>query len=253
MMQSPVAIEIERERIGEVPTITARPRGAGAYPLVLALHGLTGNKETMLPLVEPLAAAGYVVLAPDARFHGERYDARWVQRMQANEPVAVAQCVTETAAELPGLIDALLAQPSVRADATTGVGIVGVSMGALTLYAAAPAEPRFTVAVSLIGGGTWGDRFDEHFASLSPDARAALQARDVRNSLDAYARLAFLLLAGENDPVLPAAMTQAFYDALRPKVPEQERLRLVIEPGVDHTVTPSMGMETIAWFRRWLR
>jgi hypothetical protein len=53
--------------------------------------------------------------------------------------------------------------------------------------------------------------------------------------------------------VLPAWTTQTLYDALRPRVPDPERLRLVVEPGVDHTVTPTMGMESIAWFRRWLR
>jgi hypothetical protein len=55
------------------------------------------------------------------------------------------------------------------------------------------------------------------------------------------------------DPVLPAWTTQTLYDALRPRVTDPERLRLVIEPDIDHTVTPTMGMETIAWFRHWSR
>lgn len=220
--------------------------------MILALHGYTGNKETMLPLIEPLAAAGFVVAAPDAKYHGERADTRWEQFAQANESLAISRAVFETAADLPALVDALLTKAYVRHGTGAGVGIVGVSMGALTIYAAAPLESRFTVAVSLIGGGAWGDRFDEQFASLSPDARANLRERDALNHLDVFARLTFLLMAGELDPVLPAWTTQTLYDALRPRVPDPERLRLVIEPGVDHIVTPTMGMETIAWFRRWL-
>lgn len=250
-MQAPVTIE--RERIGPVPLLIGRPRAAGMYPLILALHGYTGNKETMLPLIEPLAGAGFVVAAPDAKYHGERADARWARFAEANEALAIGRAVFETAADLPALVDTLLAKPYARADAARGVGIVGVSMGALTLYAAVPLESRFTVAVSLIGGGAWGERFDERFASLSPDARANLKERDALNHLDAFARLSFLLMAGELDPVLPAWTTQTLHDALRPRVPDPERLRLVIEPGVDHTVTPTMGAETIAWFRRWLR
>lgn len=250
-MQSPVIIE--RAQIGSVPLLIARPRGEGTYPLILALHGYTGNKETMLPLIEPLAGAGFVVAAPDAKYHGERADARWTQFAQTNESLAISRAVFETAADLPALIDTLLTKPFVRPDSTSGVGIVGVSMGALTLYAAVSLEARFTVAVSLIGGGAWGDRFDEQFATLAPDARASLRERDALNHLDAFARLTFLLMAGELDPVLPAWTTQTLHDALRPRVPDPERLRLVIEPGVDHTVTPTMGMETLAWFRRWLR
>jgi uncharacterized protein len=246
-------VVIEREQIGAMPLLIARPGGAGAYPLILALHGYTGNKETMLPLIEPLAGAGFVVAAPDAKYHGERADARWAQYVQANESLAISRAVFETAGELPALIDALVAKPYARPDAVGGVGIVGVSMGALTLYTAVPLEARFTVAVSIIGGGAWGERFDEQFASLSPDARAMLRERDALNHLDAFARLSFLLLAGELDPVLPAWTTQTLYDALRPRVPDPERLRLAVEPGVDHTVTPTMGMESIAWFQRWMR
>jgi uncharacterized protein len=244
---------IEHEQIGAAPLLIARPSDDGAYPLILALHGYTGNKETMLPLIESLADAGFVVAAPDARYHGERADSRWAQFAQANESLAISRAVIETAGELPALIDALLAKPYARLDAAGGVGIVGVSMGALTLYAAVPLEPRCTVAVSIIGGGAWGEQFDEQFASLSPDARAMLRERDALNHLDAFARLTFLLLAGELDQVLPALTTQTLYDALQLRVPDPERLRLMIEPDVDHTVTPMMGMETIAWFRRWLR
>jgi fermentation-respiration switch protein FrsA (DUF1100 family) len=244
---------IEREKIGAVPLLIARPGGVGTYPLILALHGYTGNKETMLPLIEPLAGAGFVVAAPDAKYHGERSDARWAQFAQENESLAISRAVFETAGDLPALIDALLAKPYTRPDAAGGIGVVGVSMGALTFYAAVPLEARLTVAVSIIGGGAWGDRFDEQFASLSPDVRAMLRERDALNHLDAFARLSFLLLAGELDPVLPAWATQTLYDALHPRIPDAERLRLVIEPGIDHTVTPTMGMEAIAWFGRWLR
>ncbi len=250
-MQSSVIFE--HDQVGAMPLLIARPQSGGPFPLIVALHGFTGNKETMLPLIEPLAAAGFVVAAPDAMFHGARLDEAWMERAQTNEAVAIGQSVFATAAELPALLDALLDRPDARADATHGVGVAGVSMGALTLYAAIPLEPRFSVAVSLIGGGTWGNKFDEAFAQLAPDARANLRERDIMQHLDAFARITLLLLAGELDPILPAWTTQAFHDALRPRVPDPDRLRIIVEPGVDHTVTPAMGVETIAWFRRWLR
>jgi dienelactone hydrolase len=250
-MQSSVIVE--RDQVGAMPFLIARPRGDGSFPAIVALHGYTGNKETMLPLIEPLAEAGYIVAAPDARYHGERFDARWARFAQNNESIAMSQEFFATAGDIPALVDNLLARRYARSVTGRGVGILGVSMGALTTYAAVPLEARFSVAATLIGGGTWGDHFDEQFAHLSAEARANLRERDVLNHLDAFAPLAFLMCAGELDPVLPAWTTQRLYDALMPRVSDPARLRLVIEPGVDHTVTPMMGMETIEWFRRWLR
>ena len=47
------------------------PATAGKYPAVLMLHGLGATRTQVLPLADQLAAAGYVVLAPDARGHGD--------------------------------------------------------------------------------------------------------------------------------------------------------------------------------------
>ncbi len=242
------AVQHERHTVGAMPVLVVRPETAGQYPVVVGLHGLTGRKEDLIPLAEPLAATGYIVALPDARFHGERFDPAWMQFVQQQEGIAVAQSIAETAAELPALVDMLLA----RDDARGGeVGIMGVSMGALTLYNALPREPRFTVAVSLIGGGIF-TRPEGQTAHLPPDARALLEANDVRNHLAEIARVTLLFLAGRDDTRLPVAMTQALYDALRPHVPAAERLALVVENGIGHEVTPAMGAATLRWFHRWL-
>lgn len=246
-MQLP--IRTEHATVGEMPLVIVCPERPGKFPVIVGLHGLMGNKETMLPLAEPLAAAGFVVALPDARFHGARYDARWVQDAQTNESLAVLRSVTETAVELPALLDALAVRDDVAAG---GAGIMGVSMGALTLYAAVPREPRFTVAAALIGGGIF-DHPPAQQAALAPEARATLDTNDIRNHLDAFAPVALLLLAGADDMRLPAAGTQALYDALRPRIADASRLRLVIEPRIGHEVTFAMGMETLNWFQRWLR
>ena len=43
---------------------------AGGWPGVLVLHGLGDNRRTMDPIAAQLAAAGYAVVAYDARGHG---------------------------------------------------------------------------------------------------------------------------------------------------------------------------------------
>ena len=247
-MQLPV--RMEKLTVGEMPALVIAPEAAGTYPIVIGLHGLGGNKETMIPLLQPLAAIGYIVALPDARFHGERFDPAWAQSAQENEIVAVVRAVAETAAEMPALVDALLARLDTRPATDGGVGICGVSFGALTLYDTLPREPRFTTAVSLIGGGIF-PRDPAAEAAMTPDARAAREARNVRQNLPAFTHVAFLLLAGAEDTRLPTATTQALYDALIPQM-DSARLRLVIEPGIGHEVTHNMGVETVGWFRRFL-
>ena len=56
-----------------VPALVMRPAGATArLPVVIALHGLGGSKEGMRGWMEELARKGYLALAIDARWHGER-------------------------------------------------------------------------------------------------------------------------------------------------------------------------------------
>src|SRR4051794_4404808 len=111
-METPFVLE--HHTLGAMPYLTVRPRLGGPYPAIIALHGFTGDKETMLPLAVPLALANFVVACPDARYHGARRDEAWARRMEEAQEIGVYQSATETAEELPALVDALLARPDVR-------------------------------------------------------------------------------------------------------------------------------------------
>jgi pimeloyl-ACP methyl ester carboxylesterase len=70
--------------------------GVGGRPLLL-MHGFTGAKEDFADWIEPLAAAGWHVVAPDNRGHGDsdkpaREDAYDLQQF-ADDTVALADAV----------------------------------------------------------------------------------------------------------------------------------------------------------------
>src|SRR5437764_646827 len=56
-----------------VPGITVKKEDAtGKLPVVIVLHGTGGNKESQLPLLRELAGKGFLAVAIDGRYHGER-------------------------------------------------------------------------------------------------------------------------------------------------------------------------------------
>ena len=68
-------IEIERQKLADIPCITLRDARVEAAPVIIHYHGWTGNKGTVenpdASLVQ-LASAGFLVVAPDCYEHGER-------------------------------------------------------------------------------------------------------------------------------------------------------------------------------------
>ncbi len=60
-------------KVERVPVLVVRPEKADKrLPAVIALHGTGGNKEGMRGWLTDLAKRGFVAVAIDARFHGER-------------------------------------------------------------------------------------------------------------------------------------------------------------------------------------
>lgn len=57
----------------ELPVLVAVPKDVtGARPLVVFHHGLNGSRFQMLGVADALAAKGFIVVATDAPFHGDR-------------------------------------------------------------------------------------------------------------------------------------------------------------------------------------
>src|SRR5262249_11298298 len=45
---------------------------SGRRPVVIVLHGTGGNKESLFSVLAPLADIGFIAVAIDGRYHGER-------------------------------------------------------------------------------------------------------------------------------------------------------------------------------------
>jgi len=133
---------------------------AGRKPVVIALHGTGGNKEDQRSLLVELAKRGFVAVAIDGRYHGERTkagrgDKEYLQAiMRAWRENGTAGKAAEhpfffdTVWDVMRLVDYLETRDDVDAKR---IGLIGTSKGGIETYLAGAVDPRIGVAVPCIG------------------------------------------------------------------------------------------------------
>lgn len=164
-------------------------------------------------------------------------------------------------------------------------GATGVSLGGMQAWLLAAADARVAAAAPLIGVQSFAYAADhdawraraasigEPFAAAAakegkaePDAatfRAVLgalapgllDAYDAPASIAAVAPRPFLAVNGADDPRCPAAGVRRSFDAAAAAYRAgnaSDALKLILEPGVGHEVTPGMAAAAFGWLDRWL-
>lgn len=120
---------------GPLAVLDTGPGDTGRPPLLL-VHGYTGSKEDFLPLLDPLAEAGWRVVSMDQR---GQYESPGV-----DDPAAYT--VAALAADLLAVAE----------DVGTPVHVLGHSFGGLVARAAAIAAPSSFASVVLLDSGPAG-------------------------------------------------------------------------------------------------
>jgi uncharacterized protein len=231
---------MERLRIGEVPALAhvdGAPEAAARRGTVLVYHPLGAGKDLHTDDLRQLAAAGFLAIGVDAIAHGERRIPDAYARFRADPFGALLHVVAATAAEVPGLLDALVA----RRWAVPGrIGIAGISLGGFVAYGAAASDRRIAAAACLNASPCWGED------PRSPHARP-----------EAFFPLALLSLTAAEDPMVPPGEARALHAALAPRyAAAPERLRYLELPGETHRMSAGAvaraRAEAVAWFQRFL-
>jgi dienelactone hydrolase len=263
----------------------------GKRPVVIALHGTGGTKDSggIANIVLRAARAGFIGVAIDARFHGERTKAG---TGAAEYYDAIARAFTsgkghpfyyDTAWDVMRLIDYLTTRKDVDA---ARIGLTGISKGGIETYLTAAADPRVAATVSYIGVQSfqWALEHDQWPARVATiqsafDASAAAAGKSPRSvdfvrefyahlvpgidgKFDGPAMLAaiaprpLLVINGDSDANTPiagvrlsVAAAKPFYDAAN----AGDKLQLIVQENTAHRVNPESVDAGIAWFVRWLR
>ena len=271
-------------------TLVKQGSRTGRLPAVILLHGTGGSKTDagIVRLAEALAARGFVAVAIDGRYHGERTK----PGARATEYVAAILRAYRGADEHPFLYDTvwdvmrLIDCLGTRADIDPArIGLIGISKGGMETYLTAAVDPRVAVAVPVIGvqsfrwaleHESWRSRVETFQAAIDGAAAdhgiATVDAAFVRrfydrvvpgiyDRFDAPAMLPLiaprplLVINGDSDPRTPLAgvreSTSAAERAYR-SAHATERFALHLQPDTGHAFTDTARDAAVDWFVRWL-
>jgi len=257
-------------------------------PVVISLHGTGGNKEGQIPLLKDLAGRGFLAVAIDGRYHGERTKAG-SGSAEYNEAILRTY---RTGKEHPFLYDTvwdvmrLIDYLETRSDVDPArIGMIGFSKGGMETYLAAAVDPRIHVAVPCIGVQSfrwaldhdlWQSRVETFQAAMNgaaKDASAPINAEFVRafydrvapgiySQFDGPAMLPLiaprplLTINGGSDARTPRPGLMECIEAARKAYAEagaSDRFQVIIEENTGHRVTPEAREQAIQWFVRWLK
>jgi dienelactone hydrolase len=274
-----------------VPGILIKPKSQLTIrlPVVIVLHGTGGNKEGQAGWLKELAGKGFLAVAIDGRYHGERTRAG-KGSVEYNEAILRA---FRTGQEHPFLYDTvwdvmrLVDYLETRADVDRArIGLIGFSKGGMETYLAAAVDKRIRSAVPCIGvqsfrwaveHDAWQSRVGTFLAAMNGAAKdsevAQVDAAFVRRFYDRVAPGIYsefdgpamlpliaprplLVINGDSDARTPRPGLMECVDAARKAYSTAgaaDKFEFLLEENTGHRVNPEARQRAIEWFVRWLR
>jgi dienelactone hydrolase len=291
-----ISIASERKADGSVervPILLVRPAArSGRLPVVVALHGTGGNKESLRGLLVEFAKRGMIGVAIDARYHGARSGG-------ARGSQAYVAAITRAWKTRPGqsqehpfyfdtcwdiwrTIDYLQSRPDVDGDR---LGMIGFSMGGIETWLAAAVDERVKVAVPAIGVQSfrwsleheaWQGRartieaaHDDAAKDLGEPQVNARVCRELWNKvipgmldefdcpsmIRLFAGRPLLILNGDRDPNCPLEGAKLAFTAAEAAFQDagaSDKLKIMVAPDTAHKVATEQRQAALEWLTFWL-
>jgi len=243
-------------------------------PAILWLHSSTPDKTQILipntnggveSLGEAFAQAGYVVLSPDAYWHGNRVGTGPAGAAETlrDEQESLFKYNLWMGRTLWGMfvrddqiaLDYLASRTEVD---RSRIGATGMSMGSTRAWWLAAVDERIAAVVgvacltryqNLIAHGQLRQHGVYYFVN------GLLRHFDTEGVIALIAPRPFLALTGDLDAGSPADGIRVIEDragSLYRLLGAEGNFRSVVYPDVGHSYTPVMRAEMLAWFAHWL-
>ncbi len=272
-----------------VPALLVKAVNASVRrPVVISLHGTGGTKEGQLELLKELAQLGFIGVAIDGRYHGERTKAG----KGAAEYGDAMLRTYRTGKELPFLYDTvwdvmrLLDYLETREDVDARrIALIGFSKGGMETYLTAAVDARVAVAVPFIGvqsfrwaleHDSWQSRVGTFQSAINAaaqdegkDVNAAFVSKfydrvmpgiadrfDGPQMLPLIAPRPLLAINGEVDPRTPMPGLMECVEKARAAYKQakaEDKFALKIQEKTGHAVTSEGRQAALAWLQKWLQ
>jgi dienelactone hydrolase len=268
-----------------VPGILLKNSSEGRHPAVIVCHGTGGMKESEVSYLKKFAAKGFVAVAIDGRYHGERGNP-----IEYNNAIARAfekggehPFYYDTVWDLMRLVDYLSTRPDVD---PSRIGLMGISKGGIETYLTSAGDTRIACAVPCIGVQSFkwaldNDKWQARVGTVKQAFQAAAKSAGVEKPDAAFVQKFYdrvvpgiysdfdgpvmltlitprplLMINGDKDPntpldgvVLAAESAKTAYEAAG--VPDH--FKQIVEKDTPHKVNPDAADEAVAWFVQWLK
>ncbi len=284
------------EATEKVPMLIYKPVSTGnkKLPVVICLHGTGGSKDDagMKDLLHRFSKSGFMAVAIDGRYHGERVHAAaghnpyveaittaWQNTDSSHQPHPF---LFDTVYDLWRLVDYLCTRPDVDAKR---IGMMGISKGGIETWMAASVDTRIKVAVPVISvqsfkwsleNERWQGRahtiWGAHVQAAKDLGDTGVTSRNVKAVWDKllphitdefdcpsmirlFAPRPLLILNTEKDLNCPLPGAQIAFEAATEAYRSKnalDKLRIDIEPDRPHQFTPKHEEMAIDWFKKWL-
>ncbi|UCG01705.1 MAG: alpha/beta fold hydrolase [Candidatus Heimdallarchaeota archaeon] len=213
-------------------------------PAILAYHGWGGTKENILTNCLDFVKAGFVVLVPDLRGHGESGGVSTLGLAeQADANVAVDYLISRS--ELVN---------------SSAISVWGASFGGMISLLAAGNDPRIRAAIAVSAPANttaWLKERDfrtnerisyRPYVTIDPSNLTALEERSPINYVNNIENL--LVIHGELDPLVPVHHAEDLLDASN----RSDSHKLIVFSGEEHNVNGDrVKQETTQFLREVFR
>ncbi|OMO91023.1 hypothetical protein COLO4_18679 [Corchorus olitorius] len=273
-----IYLHTEEGEQGKLPVLILSMKESNQQkrPAVVFLHSTHKCKEWLRPLLEAYASRGYVAIAVDSRYHGERastlttYKDALVSSWKNGDTMPF---IFDTVWDLIKLADYLTQREDID---PARIGITGESLGGMHAWFAAFADTRYTVVAPIIGiqGFRWAIENDKWEARVNSIRAVFEEARidlgkdkidkdvvekvwdriapglasqfDSLSTVPTIAPRPLLILNGAEDPRCPIAGLEISKTRALKAYEEancSDKFKLITEPEIGHQMTSLMVKE----------
>ncbi|MFN7926342.1 MAG: acetylxylan esterase [Blastocatellia bacterium] len=262
--------------------------GPTRRPVVIVLHGTGGTKEGVLDWLQELAAQGFIGVAIDGRYHGERtkagkgsteYSAALLRTYRTRQEHPF---LYDTVWDVMRLLDYLATRPDVEPQR---IALLGISKGGMETYLTAAVDPRVAVAVPFIGVQSFrwaleNNAWQSRVGTFQDAVNAAAQDEGVTEINAAFVRRFYervmpgiadrfdgpqmvpliaprplLVINGEIDPRTPMPGLAQCIEKTRTAYKQaqaEDKFVFQVQPKTGHTVTKEARQQAWVFLQKWL-